>query len=135
MSSPNKKIISFIGNFATGKSSIIKELVKIIPENNPNIISIDEVRKKLWEDAGKGEWNQNHEDKTYKSEAEIRKLLDDAGISLDKPIVTSCGSGVTACILSLAFERLGAQDTALFDGSWTEWGSREEFPVSTLDDS
>ena len=76
-----------------------------------------------------------NEDKTYKSEAEIRKILDDAGISLDKPIVTSCGSGVTACILSLAFERLGAKDTALFDGSWTEWGSRKEFPVSTLDDS
>ena len=62
----NKKIISFIGNFASGKSSIIKELVKVIPENNPTIISIDEVRKKLWEDAGKGEWDQSDEDKTYK---------------------------------------------------------------------
>lgn len=76
-----------------------------------------------------------NEDKTYKSDSEIRRILDDTGISLDKPIVTTCGSGVTACILSLAFERLGASDTAVFDGSWTEWGSREEFPVATIDAS
>ena len=75
-----------------------------------------------------------NEDKTFKSDAEIRKIVDERGIDLDRPIVTSCGSGVTACILSLAFERLGAAETALFDGSWTEWGSREEFPVATLDD-
>lgn len=76
-----------------------------------------------------------NEDKTYKSDAEIRAILDEAGIALHQPIVASCGSGVTACILSLAFERLGASDTAVFDGSWTEWGSREEFPVATLDDA
>ena len=73
-----------------------------------------------------------NEDKTFKSDAEIRAILDDVGIDLQKPVITTCGSGVTACILSLAFERLGAGDSAVFDGSWTEWGTREELPVATL---
>lgn len=54
-----------------------------------------------------------------------------AGVNLDRPIVTSCGSGVTASVVALALARLGREDVAVYDGSWTEWGGREDTPVVT----
>ncbi|MEP4254268.1 MAG: rhodanese-like domain-containing protein, partial [Nitratireductor sp.] len=53
------------------------------------------------------------------------------GIDLSRPVVTSCGSGVTAAVLALALETLGHGDARLYDGSWTEWGSRDDTPVET----
>ena len=53
-----------------------------------------------------------------------------AGLSLDKPVVTSCGSGVTAAILSLSLHLLGHEDHALYDGSWSEWGGRDDTPIA-----
>ncbi len=62
---------------------------------------------------------------------ELRQVVEDAGIDFGRPVVTSCGSGITAAIITLALESLGHEDNALYDGSWTEWGSREDTPVIT----
>lgn len=66
-----------------------------------------------------------------KSEADLRSVLQARGVSTDTSVITTCGSGVTAAIISLALEIIGVQDVALYDGSWTEWGAREELPVAS----
>lgn len=67
-------------------------------------------------------------DGTYKPLDELRAALDTAGIDPDRPIVTSCGSGVTACVLLFALHLVGREDTALYDGSWLDWGSDPATP-------
>jgi thiosulfate/3-mercaptopyruvate sulfurtransferase len=69
-------------------------------------------------------------DGTLKPQAELEAAFTSAGIDLAKPVVTSCGSGVTAGILTLALTELGTRDHALYDGSWTEWGASDQ-PVVT----
>jgi thiosulfate/3-mercaptopyruvate sulfurtransferase len=61
----------------------------------------------------------------------LREVLQDAGIDLSKPVVTSCGSGITAAAITLALESVGHTDNKLYDGSWTEWGGRSDTPVET----
>ena len=62
---------------------------------------------------------------------DLQKAFSAAGVDLDKPIVTSCGSGVSALVLTLALYRLGVRGLALYDGSWSEWGLRDGPPVAT----
>lgn len=62
-------------------------------------------------------------DGELKPAAELKAMFDAVGLDLDKPVITSCGSGVTAATLMLALELTGARDVALYDGSWAEWAS------------
>jgi thiosulfate/3-mercaptopyruvate sulfurtransferase len=62
---------------------------------------------------------------------DLRQAFSGAGVKLDAPIVTSCGSGVSAGVLTLALYRLGVTDTALYDGSWSEWGQTVGPPIAT----
>jgi thiosulfate/3-mercaptopyruvate sulfurtransferase len=61
----------------------------------------------------------------------LRRRFTEAGVDLSRPIAASCGSGITASAVLLALEVLGATRTALYDGSWTEWGSQRDTPVET----
>lgn len=61
----------------------------------------------------------------------LRTTFADAGIDLDAPVVTTCGSGITAAIITLALHSLGHEDNSLYDGSWSEWGGRPDTPVVT----
>lgn len=69
-------------------------------------------------------------DGTLKPQAELEAAFTSAGIDLAKPVVTSCGSGVTAGILTLALTELGVKDHALYDGSWAEWGASDQHVVT-----
>jgi len=68
-------------------------------------------------------------DGTMKTLEALRATFEAAGVSLTKPAITTCGSGVTAAVLSLALERIGHRNHALYDGSWAEWGMYEDLAV------
>jgi len=68
---------------------------------------------------------------TLKNESDLRAAFQKAGVDLNQPIITSCGSGVSAAILALALQSIGKPIHALYDGSWAEWGAREECEVVT----
>ena len=74
-----------------------------------------------------------NDDRTMKAPDALRAVFDTAGADLEKPVITSCGSGVTAAIINLALTRIGKSDHALYDGSWTEWGAFPTLPVATGD--
>jgi thiosulfate/3-mercaptopyruvate sulfurtransferase len=70
-------------------------------------------------------------DATFKPGDELRSAFDKAGVDLSRPIVTTCGSGVTASVLLFALHRLGVDHAALYDGSWSEWGADPATPKET----
>lgn len=72
-------------------------------------------------------------DQTMKNPVEIRQIFKAAGVDFNKPAITTCGSGVTAAVLSLGLERIGKTDHSLYDGSWSEWGMFPTLPVATGD--
>ncbi|WP_353890850.1 3-mercaptopyruvate sulfurtransferase [uncultured Sneathiella sp.] len=73
----------------------------------------------------------NDADKTFRQAEELNAAFSGAGIDLKKPVITSCGSGITACVLAFGLHLLGHQRVAVYDGSWTEWALDEELPVET----
>lgn len=70
-------------------------------------------------------------DGTLHGAEQLGVLFADAGVDLARPVVTSCGSGVSAAVLLLALEALGHGDMTLYDGSWSEWGGRQDTPIVT----
>jgi len=71
------------------------------------------------------------EDQTLLPHAQLRQVFIDAAVDLTQPIVTSCGSGVSAALLLLALYQLGVRDVPMFDGSWAEWGRQADLPKQT----
>jgi thiosulfate/3-mercaptopyruvate sulfurtransferase len=70
-------------------------------------------------------------DGTLKSTEELTAIFAAAGVEPHKPVVTSCGSGITACVLALALAETGHRRTSVYDGSWTEWGADDSLPIET----
>jgi thiosulfate/3-mercaptopyruvate sulfurtransferase len=68
-------------------------------------------------------------DGTLRPPAELRDAFAKAGLDASRPVITSCGSGVTASVLALALYALGRRDVSVYDGSWSEWGGRADTPV------
>jgi thiosulfate/3-mercaptopyruvate sulfurtransferase len=69
----------------------------------------------------------------FKSPAELRAVYERAGVRLDQPIITTCGSGVTAALDAFALALLGHTNVSVYDGSWAEWGDAEDVPIATGD--
>jgi len=70
-------------------------------------------------------------DATLLPAEQLRQRFEASGVDVERPVTTSCGSGVTASVLALALHVLGSRDVSVYDGSWSEWGGRDDTPVET----
>lgn len=75
-------------------------------------------------------WNSLVEEGQLKSPAALKEIFSQQGVDLTQPIISSCGSGVTAVVVILALTSLGVENVKLYDGSWGEWGSRDDLPIA-----
>ncbi len=71
-------------------------------------------------------------DFTFVEPARAEAILSESGVDLSKPIIATCGSGVTAAILAFQLARIGKTDVTLYDGSWHEWGQRPDLPKESV---
>lgn len=72
-----------------------------------------------------------NDDATVRSDDAIRAAFADVGVDPARPVAATCGSGISACFLALTLDLIGAREVAVYDGSWTEWGGRDDTPVET----
>ena len=72
----------------------------------------------------------NDKKRTMKNKETVRRIFKQSDIKFSKKIITSCGSGITACVLAFALYTIGKKDVAVYDGSWAEWGSKKNAPIA-----
>ncbi|SCU77273.1 LAME_0A00430g1_1 [Lachancea meyersii CBS 8951] len=82
-------------------------------------------------------WSDLLENDTHRllQSKELKEKFEEAGLDLKAPVIASCGSGVTACILALGLNNIGHNDWKVYDGSWDEWGRNFDLPIATLEET
>lgn len=142
---PEPPVVSFIPHFQKNRVTSLDEMRSVVDAGSKQIADArgagrftgDEAEPRAGMRSGHMPGARSvpatafSENGHFKDLATLRKMVTEAGIDLSKPVVTSCGSGVTAAVITLALESLGHKTNSLFDGSWSQWGSLEDTPVVT----
>ena len=115
------KIITNSGAFEILDGRPVDRFNGVVPEPRPGVRSGNILGSKnvFFKDLVNEDW-------TYKSDEELKKIFQNAKVNLESDIVTSCGSGLTAAMINLSLTLIGKEQMKLYDGAWTEYGSRPE---------